>query len=371
MPCGWGRTARNFGGTCPAHGGGISIVQTVAGDGTAGGGLNMENAMYYESYERKKPRRRKRRRGGCLGALLRFFGKLIALALVLAVLAAVGLYFLPVSLFMVEPDYDLALSAELPSSPINVLVLGVDVLNDGSQRSDTMMIASIDRGVFRLTSIQRDTYVEIDGHGRNKINAAYAFGGPELAMRTVNQAFGLNIMHYIVVDFTALVDMVDALGGIELDITEAEREQININVVDSAKVFYRLGYSASELLQSGENTHLDGLQALGYARIRSLDSDFVRTSRQRAVVEAMLQKLRERLWNPVVVGRFIAEGLEGIRTNLNLAELAALGEKALFAGGMEQLRVPVNGTFDDDGSKLTITDAGANRQALYRFIYAE
>ena len=73
--------------------------------------------MYYESYERKKPRRRKRRRGGCLGALLRFFGKLIALALVLAVLAAVGLYFLPVSLFMVEPDYDLALSAELPSSP--------------------------------------------------------------------------------------------------------------------------------------------------------------------------------------------------------------------------------------------------------------
>ena len=70
----------------------------------AAGGLNMENAMYYESYERKKPRRRKRRRGGCLGALLRFFGKLIALALVLAVLAAVGLYFLPVSLFMVETD---------------------------------------------------------------------------------------------------------------------------------------------------------------------------------------------------------------------------------------------------------------------------
>ena len=198
--------------------------------------------MYYESYARKKPRPRKKRRGGCLGALLRFFGKLVALALVLAMVGAVGLYFLPVSLFMVEPDYDLALATDLPSSPINVLVLGVDVLNDGSQRSDTMMIASIDRGTLRLTSIQRDTYVEIDGYGRGKINAAYVYGGPELAMRTVNQAFGMNIMHYVVVDFTALVDMVDALGGIELDISEAERKQININVVDSAKVFYKLGY---------------------------------------------------------------------------------------------------------------------------------
>ena len=327
--------------------------------------------MYYESYARKKPRPRRKRCGGCLGALLRFFGKLAALALALAVLAAAGLYFLPVSLMMVEPDYDLALATGLPSSPINVLVLGVDVLNDGSQHSDTMMIASIDRGKFRLTSIQRDTYVEIDGHGRNKINAAYAFGGPELAMRTVNQAFGMNIMHYVVVDFTALVDMVDALGGIELDISEAERKQININVVDSAKVFYKLGYSASELLQSGEDTHLDGLQALGYARIRYLDSDFVRTSRQRAVVGAMLEKLRAQLWNPLVVGRFVAEGLEGIRTNLNLAELASLGEKALFAGKIEQLRLPVDGAFDDDGSKLTVTDAETNRRALREFIYAE
>ncbi len=327
--------------------------------------------MYYESYARKKPRPRKKRRGGCLGALLRFFGKLVALALVLAMVGAVGLYFLPVSLFMVEPDYDLALATDLPSSPINVLVLGVDVLNDGSQRSDTMMIASIDRGTLRLTSIQRDTYVEIDGYGRGKINAAYVYGGPELAMRTVNQAFGMNIMHYVVVDFTALVDMVDALGGIELDISEAEREQININVVDSAKVFYRLGYQASELLNSGEDTHLDGLQALGYARIRSLDSDFVRTSRQRAVVGAMLKKLRASLWNPVVVGRFAAEALEGVRTNLNLAQLIALGEKALFAGEIEQLRMPVDGAFADDGSKLTITDAEANVRALRAFIYAE
>ena len=190
-------------------------------------------------------------------------------------------------------------------------------------------------------------------------------------MRTVNQAFGMNIMHYVVVDFTALVDMVDALGGIELDISEAEREQININVVDSAKVFYRLGYQASELLNSGEDTHLDGLQALGYARIRSLDSDFVRTSRQRAVVGAMLKKLRASLWNPVVVGRFAAEVLEGVRTNLNLAQLIALGEKALFAGEIEQLRMPVDGAFADDGSKLTITDAEANVRALRAFIYAE
>ena len=323
--------------------------------------------MYYEEYDRKPRRRRKRRRrGGCLGRLL---GRLIAFALILAIIGCIALYWLPVSLFMVERSGNLALTDGLPAQPMNVLVLGVDVLNHGSQRSDTMMIASIDCGLLKLTSLQRDTVVPIDGYGRTKINAAYAYGGAELAMRTVNQAFDMNVMRYVTVDFTVLVRLVDALGGIEVDITEEERQQINNNVSSSGSVFRPLGYEPKELLDSGASTHLDGLQALGYARIRKIDSDFARTGRQRTVIEAMLKKLRSVAWNPVVWARFVSAGLSGVDTNLSPIELISLAEKALLSGGIEQLRLPLDGTFNDDGSSLKVSNWDKNIAALRAFIY--
>ncbi len=280
--------------------------------------------MYYEPYRGKKKRKKSRR--GCLSAIGRFLLKVLAVLIVLALLAAGFLYVLPTSLFMVEPDADLSLTDGLPSSPFNVLILGVDVESSGSQRSDTMIVASIGSGSLKLTSIQRDTVVDLGEYGEQKINAAYAYGGPELAVRAVNELLELNIMRYVVVDFTVLVEMVDALGGVDIDITEAEMEHINKNVLLSRKVFEPLGYTETELTEYGEDTHLDGLQALAYARIRKLDSDFVRTSRQRIVIEAMLESLRSQLWNPVVLVRFIKAGLEGIETNLSTLQILSLGE---------------------------------------------
>ncbi len=329
-----------------------------------------DGKMYYESYEPPKKRKRKRRsRNGCLGAIGRLFVKIIALALALILLAGGALYILPTALFMVEPDAELSLTDGLPASPFNVLLLGVNTLNDGAQRSDTMMIASIDGDILRLTSIQRDTWVDIAGHGRNKINAAYTFGGPELAMRTVNETFDMNIMRYVVVDFTVLVKLVDALGGIEMDITEAEMNHINRNVWKSRRIFAPLGYTATELTKFGDDVRLNGLRALGYARIRKLDSDFVRTSRQRNVIDAMLSRLKGQIWNPVVVTRFITAGLGGVETNLNPVELLSLGEKALFSGSMEQLRLPVDGSFSDNGSSLRITDKTTNVRIFREFVY--
>lgn len=326
--------------------------------------------MYYEPYARKKKRPR-RRRGGCLAALLRQVLRLIALAVALAAVAAAGLYYLPVGLFMVERGGSLSLTDGLPSSPFNVLVLGVDTLDDGAQRSDTMIIASIDRSGVKLTSLQRDLRVDIAGHGTEKLNAAYAHGGAELAMRTVNETFDMNIMRYVVVDFTSVVQLVDALGGVEIDITEDERVHINKNVRLSGRVFAPLGYTASELTESGENTHLDGLQALGYARIRKLDSDFMRTSRQRTVIRAMLEKIRKNLYNPVLLVRFIQTAFNCVETNLSTVELISLGEKTLLSGVVDSLRLPANGTFDDDGSALTMTDRAANVEKLYQFLYGE
>jgi len=247
----------------------------------------------------------------------------------------------------------------------------VDALADGHQRSDTMIIASIDRDGVKLTSLQRDTMVSVPGYGKMKLNAAYACGGPELAMRTVNETFSLNVVKYVVLDFTAMVKMVDALGGVTVDVTEGEMEHINRNIALSGPVFAPQGYTPVFLYEYGDDLRLDGLQSLAYARIRKLDSDFMRTGRQRAVIGAMLQRLKSRLWNPVVVTNFVRAGLEGIETNLNIVQLLSLGEKALFGDSVEQLRLPADGAFFDDGSSLTITDRQKNIDVFRSFVYGD
>ena len=188
-------------------------------------------------------------------------------------------------------------------------------------------------------------------------------------MKTVNQVFDMNITKYVVVDFTSVVSLVDAIGGVDVDITEQEMNHINKNVVDSYDVFGPLGYTATELKTYGPGTHLDGLQALGYARIRKVDSDFGRTSRQRTVINLMIQKLKSNLWNPILVTKFLSAGFEGIDTNLNTAEMISLGEKAVLGGSFDTFRLPMDGTYGDDGSSLTMRNEEKNLAGLRNFIY--
>ncbi|MBQ8973090.1 MAG: LCP family protein [Clostridia bacterium] len=329
--------------------------------------------QYYDDYA-PRPRRAKpvrtHRRAGCLSALLRLAFRLAALIILLTLLGCIVLYFLPVGLLQVENDASLSPIDGLPTRTMNVLILGVDALHQGSQRSDAMLIASIGGGL-KLTSLQRDIVVPIEGYGDSKLNAAYAHGGAVLAVRTVNQAFLMNILRYVVVDYAAVVRMVDALGGIELDITQAEMVEINKNVWSVRSIFAPMGYTATELKVYGENVHLDGLQALGYARIRSIDSDFGRTNRQRRVIHAMLRRLQSALRYPNQLRTFVQTALETVQTNLTLPEALSLGAKALFGGSIEQLRLPVNGSYIDNGSTLQIADWAANVSALRQFIYGE
>lgn len=331
--------------------------------------------MYYEPYKKRARRRRERaeRRspGGCLAALLL---RLLALYLVLAVLGAGLLYALPPTLFSVEPeDGRLSLTDGLPASRVNILLLGTDLLRQGSQRSDSIIIASIGYRSVHLTSVLRDTVVEIPGHGRGKLNAAYAYGGPELMMRTLNENFRLNIMHYIVADFVSLVEIVDAVGGVDIEITGEEREEINKNVWSVHKVFEPLGYKRCKLgpADSAAIVRLNGLQALGYARIRKIDSDVTRTFRQRKLLNAMLGKIRQNLWNPIMLVRLGRAVLRSTQTNMSVFQLISLGEKALVAGRAEQLRLPVPDSYDDDGSSLKITDWQMNIGAFQTFAYGD
>lgn len=157
----------------------------------------------------------------------------------------------------------------------NILLLGVDSF-DGRGRSDAIMILTIDqtKRQIKLSSIMRDSYVRIDGHGMDKINHAYAFGGVRLALKTINSNFRMNIKEFAVVNFSQLPKMVDAVGGIPMELSR--REAVHMGLGNEGG-FYQLS----------------GAQALQFSRIRKIDSDFVRTSRQRRVLRAILSKLMD------------------------------------------------------------------------------
>ena len=326
---------------------------------------------YEEPYRNRRRRRgRPRRRRSFGGWLAEGLLRLLALALAVVLLGVGGLYALPVSFFAVEPEgVELSLTDGLPTDRAHILLLGLDMARENSRRSDTVIIASIGYGKLQLTSVMRDTVVQIPGYGSEKLNAAYAHGGAELVMRTLNENLKLNILHYVAVDFTALVDVVDAIGGVELDVTEREMERINQNVEAARAQFEPMGYSAAPLTQCGANTHLNGVQALYYARIRKLDSDFRRTDRQRRLLRAMQEKIRANLWNPLMLYRLTKAALGSVRTNMSVAQLLSLGEKALADTEPGAMQIPVDGTYTDDGSRLKVDDWRSNIEQFRRAAY--
>ena len=124
---------------------------------------------------------------------------------------------------------DLAVGDKGDSSVTNIALFGVDADNDGTRRSDCMMVLSLDsgRGKVKITSLMRDSKVEIDGHGEAKLNHSYSYGGPALAIRTINQNFDLGIEHFVQVDFSQMANLIGALGGVEIDVKENEIKELN------------------------------------------------------------------------------------------------------------------------------------------------
>ena len=156
------------------------------------------------------------------------------------------------------------------------------------------MILSVDtvHHAIKVTSILRDSLVPVEGHNVQKINAAYAFGGAELAIKTINQAFDLNIRDYATVNFAGMAEIIDAMGGIEVDVNEAERNNANIHLKWMA---IESGTKNTPITKSGLQT-LNGIQAVAFARIRKVSTsdavpdDFGRTDRQRYVMEQLFNK---------------------------------------------------------------------------------
>lgn len=259
----------------------------------------------------------------------------------------------------------------------NILVLGLDRRSDGEvTRSDTIMVATIDNknDSLKLTSLMRDIYVSIPGHRDNKLNTAYAFGGVELAMKTVNENFDLNIKRYVVLDFDAFEGIIDAVGGISLELTRAETRAINRNLDKRAKTD---GSNPSQYYIDDAGIHtLNGRQALAFARIRDIgNDDFDRVERQQIVLSKLFDKAKT--LNPLRFPSLLSAILPYVETNFTTFEILSLATTVLGFEDKQvhRFRLPVNGAFSPQtvrgGASALVLDFDKNNQLLHEFLNSD
>lgn len=176
----------------------------------------------------------------------------------------------------------------------NIAVFGLDSRNnsvESGSNSDVNIVISINKGTgeIKMTSVFRDTYMDT-GYGKyNKINNAYAVGGPEQALKAMNKNLDLNITDYVAFNWKAVATAINILGGVDVDITKAEFRYLNSYITDTVK---GTGIGSVHLTKAGMN-HLDGVQAVAYARLRYMDSDFERTERQRKIIQLAFDKAKK------------------------------------------------------------------------------
>ncbi len=328
-----------------------------------------------------KPKKKKKKKRSPWAVLLAVMASLLAVLLV-----AVGVLFL---LFRYNyndisdlTESDLGITQDetdvTPPEVINIALFGLDTRDPKSFKgnSDSIMVISIDQihNKIKLVSILRDSLVPIDGYNCGKINSAYAHGGPELAIKTLNQNFGLNIRHYATVNFSGMEEIIDAVGGIEVDITEAERVDANKHLVLQAQVE---GKKADKILKSGKQV-LSGIQAVSYARIRYVANpngsanDFGRTDRQRYVMEQLFNKA---LAMPVSkYPGFARSLLPYTETSLDIGTILKLAGILSKGVTFEQARVPdmsylIDGNFMVRGGSTVYYNLDFAGAILHAFFY--
>lgn len=261
-----------------------------------------------------------------------------------------------------EDEEELFINTDISKNEdiINLVLFGIDTRDidyDGS-RTDTIIIVTIDNkhNKIKLSSIMRDTYVNIPGEKMDKINHAYSYGGPELSIITINQNFNMNIKDYVTVNFVALEKIIDTLGGVEIDVKPEEVSSI--------------GYGAISGVQN-----LTGKQAVNYCRIRYIgNADYERTERQRRVLTKVIKKLQEdqSLSNMVAL---LEMTMPYVETSLTQREILNMGIKILATGRrpIEETRLPLSknskGTMINGVYYLVPVTIEDNSGYLHDFIY--
>ncbi len=223
----------------------------------------------------------------------------------------------------------------------NIALFGIDGESDENGRSDVIMILTLDseHDKIKLTSIMRDSYVDIPGYGMDKLNHAYAYGGPELAIKTLNENFGLNIKEFMTVNFSSMPKIIDKLGGVSIEVTDEELKHINSYIVNMDNVN---GTKTPSITSAGLQ-ELNGTQATAYSRIRYTNGDdYKRTERQRTVINGLFEKASE-----ISITKYpalINEFLPFISTNMSSTEMLTIAKNFAFLldNGLTQSRYPLD-----------------------------
>ncbi|MCR5485284.1 MAG: LCP family protein [Clostridiales bacterium] len=245
----------------------------------------------------------------------------------------------------------------------NILLVGVDArAGEDVSRSDTMIILTLDsvHRKIKLTSFLRDSWVKIPDSGYAKLNASCVYGGAQLVMDTIETNFKIKIDNYMLVNFEVFTSIVDSLGGITVEVTEKEARYMR-DVVHLTNV------------HSGESVPLNGNEALWYCRIRKLDNDFMRTSRQRKVISAILDKVKRA--GVANLTPMLNEVFPQVETDMSPVTLTnfAMSSAVLYLGfKVESQQIPADGTWADankNGQSVLSVDLEKNRQVIYDFIY--
>ncbi|HAT4091866.1 LCP family glycopolymer transferase [Clostridium perfringens] len=255
----------------------------------------------------------------------------------------------------------------------NILLLSSDARpGEDVSRSDSIMILTIDNinKKLKVTSLMRDMLVKIDGHGEEKLNHAFAYGGPTKTIETIQNNFGIKLHNYVIVDFNAFVKVIDAINGIEVTIKDYELDELNKYILDG-------GGSEKDLLPSPGTYNLNGYQALSYARIRKVgNGEYERTERQRAVLQIALEKVKD--MSTVKLVSLLNELFPYIKTNISLGNAMDYGFTALNVGKncnfeIEQFRVPIDsiskGGIIDNKGWVFVIDKVETSKALQEFIF--
>lgn len=260
--------------------------------------------------------------------------------------------------------------AHAQAQGVNILLIGVDTLQeDANGRSDTMILVHVnpETADIRMVSFLRDLYVPIPGVGKTRLNAAYVHGGEELLKQTLSDNFGVTVDHTVTVHFSMLADLVDQLGGIEIEVTSAERSQINKLLKDYNT---STGQRGGELEAAGLQ-RLTGKQALCYSRIRKIDSDFQRTSRQQTVITAMMKRAGELGYWQLL--KLALANLPKVQTDLSFTDIVTLAPLVtqLDRLNLQTARVPFDGAYHNEtinGMMVLVPNLDRCRTQLQDFL---
>lgn len=250
---------------------------------------------------------------------------------------------------------------------LNVALFGVDSRDhNNTGRSDAIIIATVDtkHDKLKLTSLMRDSYVDVDGHGMTKLNHAYSYGGPTLALKTINENFGLNIKDYVTVNFDSLAEIINHLGGVTIDVKPYEVADIN-NACDSNGNKFPPVHAGNQVL--------NGEQAVAYARIRyEGNGDYERTERQRNILDALVNKLSS--LKPSEYPDIVNKLLPYVETNLTPSKIIKVATSVAKTGipPLENMRFPLDGYCKGemmDGTWYLIFDQAKTKEQIQNYIY--